>query len=90
MRTLEELNQKPWYRFFKVVYVIMWLPYPLMLYAFSTFEGAIKACLIMTLVYVLFVEGIRRAVYYVLLGRLFPKGNRDRHKNNRRGKDAFH
>jgi bacteriorhodopsin len=77
MRTLEELNQKPWYRFFKVVYVIMWLPYPLLLYVLSTSgEGAIKGCLIMTLVYVLFAEGIRRAFYYVLLGQLFPKARR--------------
>jgi hypothetical protein len=50
MKTLAELNQKPWYRFFKVVYVIMWLPYPLLLYALSTIgEGPIKGCLIMTL-----------------------------------------
>jgi membrane protein YqaA with SNARE-associated domain len=80
MRTLEELNQKPWYRFFKVVYVIMWLPYPLILYVLTTVDGAIKACLIMTLVYVLFAEGIRRAFYYVLLGQLFPKAKKPQAK----------
>lgn len=73
MKTLEELNQKPWYRFFKVVYVAMWLPYPLIFYVLTTGDGAIKANLIMTVIYVLFAEGIRRAFYYVLLGQLFPK-----------------
>lgn len=73
MKTLEELNQKPWYRFLKVIYFVMWLPYPLIFYALSTLDSALKACMIMTVIYVLFVEGIRRAVYFVLLGQLFPK-----------------
>lgn len=76
MKTLEELNQKPWYRFFKVVYVVMWLPYLLLFYVIwsvSALGDAIKGCLIMTIVYVLFAEGIRRAFYYILLGRLFPR-----------------
>ncbi len=72
MKTLQELNQKPWYRFFKVVYVIMWLPYPLILYFLIIVNASVEACLIMTLLYILFVEGIRRAVYYVLIGELFP------------------
>ena len=74
MKTLEELNQKSWYRFFKVVYVIMWLPYPLILLVIISVggSGVVKGCLIMTLIYIFCVEGIRRAFYYVLLGQLFP------------------
>jgi hypothetical protein len=87
MRTLEELNQKPWYRFFKVVYVVMWLSYPLFLYVLCLSNreapdivGTVKGCLILTLVYVLFAEGIRKAFYYILLGQLFPKARKPQTK----------
>jgi hypothetical protein len=74
MKTIEELNRKPWYRLLKVLYVVMWLPYPLMLYSLATVaQRPVTACLMMTFLYVLFSEGMRRAFYYVVAGAVFPK-----------------
>jgi hypothetical protein len=73
MKTLEELDEKSWYRLLKVLYIVLWLPYPLMLYVLATTsEGPVRACIIMTGLYILFCEGIRRAFYYVLIGTIFP------------------
>lgn len=39
MKTLNELNEKVWYRFLKVLYILCYLPYFLVLFMVINFEG---------------------------------------------------
>jgi hypothetical protein len=74
MKTIGELNDRAWYRFLKVVYCVIYV----MAIAMSLFlalsgnEKYIGTVTIGILVIVLLMEGIRRAFYYTILGKLMP------------------
>jgi hypothetical protein len=69
MKTIAELNQKIWYRFLKVLYILVFIPVfivPVLL--IGTFGGSLLSLLI---VYVLFAMG-QRLFYYIVLGSFIP------------------
>lgn len=86
METVNELNGKIWYRTVKVIYgAVSLLILASGLYHlfqenvyyedFETklYEGTIFAMMIFTLIVILIYETIRRAFYYIVFRKLFPK-----------------
>lgn len=82
MKTIKELNEKPWYRFVKVVYILFFvLIYGLILIDLYSQIGDlfeyriayIMELLGMIIIPPLLFELFKRLFYYIFLGKLFPK-----------------
>lgn len=70
MKTLSELKEKPYFRFFKVLYFLLTVPLVVPLYI--AFDEGWSELLFWIFVYLIILEIIKRVVYYIFLGKINP------------------
>lgn len=81
MKTISELNEQVWYRFLKVAYIFV-LSCLILISIFinanmgNSLFNAIKYSIYATIFWLVVFEVIKRAFYFIALGKLLPPTNR--------------
>lgn len=70
MKTLSELRNRPFYRFLKILYVLLLVPIGYMVYL--AYAEHAPEVILWVLGFLLVLEVIKRLIYYIFLGTIIP------------------